>query len=290
MDDEKVSMRKEANRRCVPFLKWAGGKRWISQRHDALLPTHYERYFEPFLGSGAMFFATKPQVAHLSDVNPELIRTFNAIKENPRLVERYLREHSSRHSKNYYYQIRDKKPKSQFSIAARMIYLNRTCWNGLYRVNQQGNFNVPIGTNKKATLPTDDFVEVSNLLKLAQVKVADFEEQIDKADQDDFIFVDPPYTVKHNVNGFVQYNEKLFQYRDQIRLRDSLLDAHSRGALFLLTNANHESIRELYDFPELHLTVTERNSVVASSSKFRVATTELLVTNYPLGTGSSVIS
>ncbi|WP_261503540.1 DNA adenine methylase, partial [Burkholderia multivorans] len=160
---------------------------------------------------------------------------------------------------------------------ARFIYLNRTCWNGLYRVNKNGQFNVPIGTKSNVLLDTDDWPTVSAALRQAKLLVSDFEPIIDQAKRNDIVFADPPYTVKHNNNGFVKYNENIFAWQDQIRLRDALLRAKKRGAHIFCTNADHISIREIY---EDHFTVTSvaRGSVISGKADSRGKTSELLIT------------
>ena len=259
-----------------PFLKWAGGKRWFASHILSLLPHRFNRYIEPFLGSGAIFFSLQPNRSILCDLNEELIDTYLAIKKNWRLVQRELRKHHSNHGKRYYYKIRESQPNSEYSRAARLIYLNRTCWNGLYRVNKRGQFNVPIGTKQNVLLETDDFEGVSILLKRSQLLAVDFEKVIQKADKDDLLFVDPPYTVKHNENGFIKYNEKLFHWDDQVRLSECLKKAKRRGVHVILTNANHDSIIDLYK-DEFKIVPYARNSIIAADSKNRKLCEELVI-------------
>ena len=150
-----------------PFLKWAGGKRWFVNRYLDIVPTEFGCYIEPFLGSGALFFAMRPKKAILSDLNADLVETFVAIKEDWETVVSILQGFHRLHSKIFYYQTRESRPGSEAARAARFIYLNRTCWNGLYRVNTSGQFNVPVGTKKNVLLDTDDFCRASVLLKKA---------------------------------------------------------------------------------------------------------------------------
>lgn len=258
-----------------PFLKWAGGKRWLLQRHPELRPTSYERYIEPFLGGGAFFFSTSPAQAILSDLNEELINVYRAIKKDYVAVEQGLREHHFSHSAEHYYAVRASKPEGQVERAVRMLYLNRTCWNGLYRVNKKGEFNVPIGS-KTNVLLSDDFKAIAQRLKGAELVVSDFEKIVDRAADGDFVFVDPPYTVHHNNNGFLKYNQDLFSWEDQIRLRDAVVRASERGAKVLVTNAAHESLLELYagvgDIREI-----DRASVISGARKGRGRQKEILV-------------
>jgi DNA adenine methylase len=236
-----------AGEALAPFLKWAGGKRWFVNRCRHMVPDRFGRYVEPFLGSGAMYFALRPQRALLSDLNPDLIGCYDAIRTSPDAIVALLAEHHARHCGEHYYATRAAKPLDPVERAAWLIYLNRTCWNGLYRVNRKNEFNVPIGTKRNVVLPTDDFPAMSRMLAPADILNQDFETTLDAAEQDDFVFVDPPYTVKHNLNGFLKYNDKIFSWADQVRLRDAVVRAAARGAMVLVTNANHQSIRDLYD-------------------------------------------
>ncbi len=262
-----------------PFLKWAGGKRWLASAYAELLPTSYKRYYEVFLGGGAVFFSMRPQHATLSDLNEELIECYSVLRDEWENVVERLHHHQNHHSKNYYYEVRSSKPKLLANRAARFIYLNRTCWNGLYRVNLKGEFNVPVGTKTNVLLEADNFKELSALLKKTELLAADFEEVIDRARSGDFIFADPPYTVRHNFNGFVKYNEKIFHWEDQVRLRDCLVRASKRGCLVLLTNANHPSVIELYE-NDFELISLSRSSVIAADSKNRGMYEELVVKNF----------
>src|SRR6266704_1367341 len=171
-----------SDRQLEPFLRWAGGKRWFAENYMELLPKKFNRYIEPFLGSGAIFFAVKPKTAILGDVNKELIETYVALKTNWRLVLRYLREHSKKHGLRYYKKTRSSDPRTIFSSAARFLYLNRTCWNGLYRVNTLGKFNVPMGTKRPIVRDTDNFEAIAAALKNADLKSVDFETTIDLAE------------------------------------------------------------------------------------------------------------
>lgn len=260
----------------APFLKWAGGKRWFADRCLHLLPREYGKYIEPFLGSGAMFFALQPGNALLSDLNGDLINCYRAIRDASGLVAARLSEHHHLHDKAYYYLMRSAKPADLVERAAWFIYLNRTCWNGLYRVNRRNEFNVPIGTKASVVLPNDDFPAASRILSGVEILHQDFEATLDAAQGGDFVFIDPPYTVKHNLNGFLKYNDSIFSWADQLRLRDAVVRAANRGALVLVTNANHSSIREIYRDVGRQQVVT-RASVLAANSAHRIQTEELVV-------------
>lgn len=266
----------------VPFLKWAGGKRWLTNRYAELLPLQFERYFEPFLGGGAVFFHLQPDDAVLADKNGDLINVYRQIKERWQELEKTLHRHQALHSKEYYYEERSRLRKSPLQRAAQFLYLNRTCWNGLYRVNLRGEFNVPIGTKSAVVLDTDNFEFTSTLLKNAQLKVSDFEKILDEAEKGDFAFIDPPYVTRHNFNGFVKYNEDLFSWADQERLVEVVKRAAKRGVKLLITNAAHNSIRQLYKGIGRHRDL-DRASVLAADSANRGVTTEVaIMVNYEI--------
>lgn len=260
-----------------PFLKWPGGKRWFVSGHADLLPEKFERYFEPFLGGGSVFFHLKPSRAILSDINPELIAAYEAIRDESAALNERLAVHQAKHGHNYYYEVRESNPRLRATRAARLIYLNRTCFNGIYRVNLKGKFNVPKGSKTTVTLDTDDFEGAGRLLKNAEIRVSDFEPMIDRAQANDFVFADPPYTVRHNVNGFVKYNESLFSWEDQIRLAGALARARDRGAIVVSTNADHESLRALYRIRGFSLKEVSRYSSISADSKSRKQFEELVI-------------
>jgi DNA adenine methylase len=256
-----------------PFLKWAGGKRWLTGAGVFPEIENYDRYLEPFLGSGAVFFHLRPSRAILSDVNAELIHLYATVREHPGLFRGAMEDHHRKHSRDHYYAIRASKPTDAIARAARFLYLNRTCWNGLYRVNMKGEFNVPIGTKSTVLFPDDDFECIAAALADSELVCSDFETVIDRAGEGDLVFVDPPYTVRHNFNGFLKYNESIFSWADQVRLAECVKTAVDRGAGVIVTNANHDSVRDLYNQRFTYREFT-RASVLAASSDKRGLTTE----------------
>lgn len=263
-----------------PFLKWPGGKRWLIEDHRHLLPKRINgRYIEPFLGSGAVFFHLRPRDAILSDINSELIEAYSIIKHAHRKIVSKLKIHHVQHAINpeRYYDVRADIPDTAQERAARMLYLNRTCFNGIYRVNQKGEFNVPRGSKTKVLMPDDMWREWSKALHNAKLRNSDFEPVIDEARNGDFLFVDPPYTVHHNMNGFIKYNEVMFSWDDQVRLAKAMDRARRRGVRILMTNANHESVRELYGKGFKKATVS-RFSSVSGKSEGRSSFDELIIT------------
>lgn len=261
-----------------PFLKWPGGKRWLFDSAQFSVPEYSGQYIEPFLGGGAAFFQELPPRAVLSDVNWRLVELYRVIRDQRDEFETLLRRHAAKHSNTYYYDVRTQTFTDSVARAAQFLYLNRTCWNGLYRENTKGKFNVPIGTRQTVVFKTDDFGAWSTALQAAELVQQDFEDALNVAEAGDFAFVDPPYTVRHNVNGFAKYNQNIFAWDDQVRLRQALERATLRGVSFAMTNADHKSIRDLYDGFGRHIQLG-RNSMIAGNPIHRSKCTELLVTH-----------
>jgi DNA adenine methylase len=254
-----------------PLLKWPGGKRNLLNLILPLIPPSFNRYFEPFFGGGALFFALQPKEAYLSDKNAELIHTYSQVRERPDAVIRELRK--LQNSEKDYYRIRSSKPRSDAARAARLIYLITLAFNGIYRVNLKGEFNVPYGYKRRLD-PCDEerIRKASELLKRAIVRDQDFEEALSRANEGDLVYLDPPYTVAHGNNGFIKYNAKIFSWEDQIRLARVAKELAARGCTVIVSNADHFSIRSLYD--GFTTTTRERNSIIAASSDFRSRITE----------------
>jgi DNA adenine methylase len=261
------------------FLKWAGGKRWLVSQHEGIFPLAFGRYVEPFLGSGAVFFHLNPQRAVLSDSNADLVNAYRALQSHHDQIQRLLLAYQKRHTSTFYYRWRRRRPRNPIHQAARFLYLNRVCWNGLYRVNLDGEFNVPLGTKTTIAFPPGYLRLVSGCLHKARILHSDFEDVIDKTDAGDFLYVDPPYTVMHNNNNFLRYNDVLFSWEDQKRLAAAVKRASKRRALILVSNANHNSVRQLYrGFGSV--AVLRRASVLAGDAALRRQTTEVTFRNY----------
>ncbi len=265
--------------RVAPFLRWAGGKRWLVPLLAELIPEDSMTYHEPFLGSGAVFFAMAPSPAHLSDSNCELVQTFRVVRDSaPELIQALGKY---RYDRREYHRVRSMKPRTSLSKAARFVYLNRTCWNGLYRVNQSGEFNVPFGRRPpEEVCDQKSITAASRLLQGARLETLDFQRSLQQVRKGDFVFADPPYTVAHGHNGFLLYNETIFSWADQERLYRALCGVHKVGARFLLTNANHSSVRTL--FRRFHIKRLTRSSIIAADPENRRHVTELVITNYPV--------
>lgn len=190
-----------------------------------------------------------------------------------------LRRYQRLHSADFYYKLRSSHPRSAHTRAARFIYLNRTCWNGLYRVNRAGRFNVPIGTRKTVLFPADDFCAISAALEQASLIASDFEQVISAAQPGDLIFADPPYVTSRSHSGFRRYHEKPFTRDDQVRLRDCIRQAKGRGVHVLSTNADNPSIRCLYE-PHFHIRIAARDSAIAANAARRGLATEMVIRSW----------
>ena len=260
-----------------PFIRWPGGKRWLVSRFPGLFQLADDgTYFEPFLGSAAVFSSVRPAKSVLGDLNEDLIATFAAVRDTPEKVEALLERHHSRHSKNHYYSVRATVPKPGADTAARFLYLNRTCFNGIYRVNQKGHFNVPMGSRNSVCRPEDDFASWSLALQECELIVGDFEQVVQTTSKGDLIYADPPYSVRHNMNAFRKYNESLFSWEDQERLARVLTTSARKGVRVVVSNANHETVSDLY--PALFSRhAIARNSPIAAASEKRGAYDELLL-------------
>lgn len=260
------------------FLKWAGGKSWFVKYHSNRIPHDFNRYIDPFLGGGALYFYLEPTNAILSDINQELITTYSAIKNDWQDVEKHLKKHAKKHNEQYYYYMRNMQPRLETTIAARMIYLNRTCFNGVYRVNKNGKFNVPIGTRNNILFDTDEFQARSQMLQNAQILCSDFEDIINLSNREDFLFCDPPYAVLDKNNRFLGYTKNMFDWNDQIRLKNALINAKNRNVKIIMTNVNHTIVKELYeDIDGFQIDEVTRYSSISGRVDGRQQYSELII-------------
>lgn len=261
------------------FLRWAGGKRWLVPHLPKIFGNFkIDRYHEPFLGGGAVFFGSSViESAHLSDLNAELIETYVQVRDNCSQVADYLAPHVS--TPEHYYAVRSSKPDDPAERAARFIYLNQTSYNGIYRVNLKGQYNVPFGG--RANIPSREVIAAaSRKLQGVNLTVSDFETAIEDAREGDLVFLDPPYTVAHNNNGFIKYNQQLFSFEDQARLSKAIDGLRERGAYYLLTNAAHISIAALFEKGDQKLELSRGNSVGGKHAQ-RGSAKEYVFTNLP---------
>lgn len=264
----------------LPFLKWAGGKQWLAPLANLLIPPGFSStYYEPFLGAGSFFFASEPNKGVLSDLNADLIGTYAAIKANVSVIIKILSKYP--YDEDFYYYMRSKKAKTQISLAAKMLYLNRACWNGLYRVNSHGEFNVPFGRYSNPTIcDVDRLLSAAQLLKRVDLLCCDFEQVAEKAQAGDFVYFDPPYITGHHNNGFLKYNSRLFSWNDQERLSKIAVTLRDRGVWVLISNANHLKVLKLYR--DFYFYRIKRKSLIGGLGSTRGRITEALLSNYPL--------
>ncbi|MEM5877307.1 MAG: DNA adenine methylase [Candidatus Aenigmatarchaeota archaeon] len=266
-----------------PFLKWAGGKRQIVNILIDYMPESWNVYIEPFIGGGALFFNVMPDKAIISDINPELMNVYKVIKNNVNELIEDLSRHEN--SSEYYYNIRDNVDVSKMSEierASRFIYLNKTCYNGLYRENSSGKFNVPYGKYKNANIfDKDNLIKISQHLNDRDIQIlcSDFENVCRLAKEKDFVFLDPPYYSDGNISKFTQYNKKTFSVNDHIRLK-KVIDYLTENSVYVMTtNSNSDFILDLYK--EYHIIKIKTNRSINSDSKNRGKKEyEVLIKNY----------
>lgn len=260
-----------------PFLRWAGGKSWLLKHINSLLPKNgFNSYHEPFLGGGSIFLALNPEKAFLSDLNKDLIETYHTLKGSPEKIIECLNSYEN--SEEFYYTIRSKSPENQVEKAARFIYLNQTSFNGIFRVNLKGEYNVPYGYRTKNFLEPDKLRLASLRLQKAELITGDFSVLVNNIQERDLVFLDPPYTVSHNHNGFIKYNQKLFSLDDQIRLSSVIDEIKERGAYYILTNAAHPKIEEIFAKGDTVLKKSRANLIGGLSAQ-RGQTEEFVFTN-----------
>ncbi len=261
-----------------PFLRWAGGKTWLTKEIESIVKElDYENYHEPFLGSGSIFFYLKPNnKSFLSDINHNLIDTYSAIKDNCSKVICELNQMNN--TEEDYYKIRKTKYRSQWKRAAQFIYLNQTSFNGLYRENLKGEYNVPYGYRDKNIINEVELIKNSLALKNAELNTCDFGTSLNNIKKNDLVFIDPPYTVSHNKNGFIKYNRKLFSIDDQFRLKEFIEVINNIGAHYILTNAAHKVIYDVFSKNSYMIELT-RNSLIGGINAKRGLISEFLFTN-----------
>ncbi len=272
-----------------PFVKWVGGKRQLLSQFRKLNlypPDKFDiktgKYFEPFAGGGAVFFDLLPEKAYLSDLNKELIITYNVIKNNVEGLITSLKKHKT--DKEYFLKVRAQNPNSlsDVAIASRFIFLNKTCFNGLYRVNLKGQFNVPFGKYKNPMICDEiNLRKVSKALQNVEIKHQDYKEVLKKAKKGDFVYFDPPYYPISKTAKFTAYTANAFLDKEQIELRDTVLELHKRGCLIMLSNSDTPFINKIYSgFKGIKISKVEAGRAINSDGAGRGKITEVLVTNY----------
>lgn len=273
-----------------PFVKWAGGKRQLLPVIAKHVPQKFERYFEPFLGGGALFFNLvykgRDSKWLLSDLNSDLVLSYVTIRDRVKELISALELHSTSYFKNqssYYYKIRESEPKGQIEKVSRLLFLNKTCFNGLYRVNSKGKFNVPLGKYVNPNIVSkENLITVSEILrsKDISIKCQDFEAALKNATDGDFVYLDPPYQPVSETSNFTSYTNGSFDYSDQERLCAKFKALDKKGVKVLLSNSKSEEIMNLFEEFSDNIIEINANRFINSVSQRRTGHTELLIKNY----------
>lgn len=272
-----------------PFVKWVGGKRQLLAQFRKLNlypPKGFDplknRYYEPFVGGGAIFFDLLPARATLSDLNSELVTTYKIIQNNVEQLIASLKKHKA--DKKYFLKVRTKEVSklSNVEAASRFIFLNRTGFNGLYRVNSKGQFNVPFGTYKNPMICDEENLRrVSDSLKNAEIKHQDYKEVLKSAQKGDFIYFDPPYYPISKTSSFTSYTKENFLEEEQIKLLDTFLQLGKLGCFVMLSNSDTPFINEIYSgHQDIRISKVKAGRAINSKASGRGKITEVLVTNY----------
>lgn len=275
------------NNNITPFLKWVGGKRQLLPEIQTVLPPDIENipYYEPFIGGGALLFELQPKQAVINDLNDELMNVYTVVKEEPKKLINDLKKHKN--TPEYFYKIRalDREPRfknlTKIERASRFIYLNKTCYNGLYRVNNAGEFNAPYGRYKKTNIVNESVIQaVSQYLNTSQVLIlnGDYETLLRNIPNNSFVYLDPPYHPISTTSNFTGYVQGGWSETDQLRLRNTCNMLNERGVRFLLSNSASQFIKDIYAGYIIH-TVQAKRSINCNSSK-RGNVDELLIRNY----------
>jgi DNA adenine methylase len=284
-----ASAKEIISERPKPFVKWVGGKRQMLRqfRERKLYPPEKfdpskNSYFEPFAGGGAVFFDLLPKSAYLSDLNNELIITYKIIKNDVELLIKLLKKHIN--NKEYFLNIRSQNPEklSDLDVASRFIYLNRTCFNGMYRVNKSGGFNVPFGKYTNPLICDEtNLRRVSQSLKNVELVNSDYKEILNKAIKGDFVYFDPPYYPINKTSQFTSYTSQGFLEKEQIELKDTFVKLRKRGCYLMLSNSDTKFIKDLYsNIKGVNINEVFAGRAINSDATKRGKIKEVLITNY----------
>ena len=274
------------NQKAAPFIRWVGGKSKLIKHLKNYVPSDFcdgKYYYEPFLGAGSLFFHLTPQKAYLSDSNKDLIECYNAIKSDPEIISEHLNQHSENNCKEYYYKMRDEYNSSEPSTskAALFIYLNKSCFNGIWRVNKKGHFNVPYGYKEPPPLPSnEDLLKISKALSNAKLVHKDYKDAVISASKGDFVYFDPPYPPLNGTSYFTHYTKERFNREDHAELALIVKELTKKGCLVMISNADIPYIKSLYkdSFNVYDLEVTRW--IRTDGKRYKVG--ELIITNYEL--------
>ena len=263
-----------------PFLKWAGGKGRLLDKVSKFFPGNYNRYFEPFIGGGAIFFYLNPKKAIINDLNSELINLYNIIKKKPEELMKGLDKLQTKvNNKDFFLEMRSKKLKKELEQAVRMVFLNRTCYNGMYRVNSKGEFNVPFGDMGTPKLyEKKNIIACSHILKKTTILNGDYKKLNIRIRKRDFVYLDPPYVPLSETAHFTSYTSEKFGKEQQLELLEFCEKIDRKGGLFMLSNSYNEFTEKLYQNFNINTIKAARS--VAAKSESRAEIKEIVVTNY----------
>lgn len=274
----------------APVLKWVGGKRQLISEIDSLIPKSISTYVEPFVGGGAVLFHLQPKKAIINDFNKELMNVYQVIKDNPDGLLEVLKKHKELNSEDYFYKIRsldrsdDYENLSNEERAGRIIYLNKTCYNGLFRVNRAGFFNTPYGRYKNPSIVNEVTIKaMSKYFNSANIKflTGDYKEALKGLRRGSFVYFDPPYMPISSSSNFTGYTEIGFDYEKQVELRDECLKLHNKGVKFIQSNSYTPEILELYsDSSVFNIKIVQAKRNINSQSDKRGEISEVLIYNY----------
>lgn len=282
-------MKEKTIKKAKPFLKWVGGKGQLLEQFESLLPKKYNSYFEPFIGGGAVFFSVNPKKAHINDINETLVNTYSYIKNDVeklikslKKLEKEFQSKDDESRKEFYYSLREKYnslPQDDFKRSLYFLFFNKTAFNGVYRENSKGGFNVPIGSYKNPKIVDEENLRaVSEMLSNTKITSGSFADAVKNAKAGDFVYFDPPYHPLSETSSFTSYSKDSFSKDDQIKLRDLFIDLDKKGVYVMLSNSSAPFIQEIYSgYRQIPVFA---NRMINSKADKRGKISEVVIINY----------
>lgn len=282
-------MKEKTVKKAKPFLKWVGGKGQLLEQFESLLPKKYNSYFEPFIGGGAVFFSVNPKKAHINDINETLVNTYSYIKNDVeklikslKKLEKEFQSKDDESRKEFYYSLREKYnslPQDDFKRSLYFLFFNKTAFNGVYRENSKGGFNVPIGSYKNPKIVDEENLRaVSEMLSNTKITSGSFADAVKNAKAGDFVYFDPPYHPLSETSSFTSYSKDSFSKDDQIKLRDLFIDLDKKGVYVMLSNSSAPFIQEIYSgYRQIPVFA---NRMINSKADKRGKISEVVIINY----------